>query len=152
MLLSNFKLGQRQIDQKLRPWKGLWEEAVPVGGWLRTIRAGLGLPAVSLAKRLGIKPASVANLEQSEAAGTVSLNTLRKAAAAMDCVVVYAVVPKSSLKEILERQAREKAKPLLARVSHTMALEMQGVDAEEMKHQAQEIVASLLENPRALWK
>jgi predicted DNA-binding mobile mystery protein A len=113
----------------------------------------LGIAGVDLARRLGVAPSSVAALENSEASGTVSLNSLRKAAEAMDCDLVYAIVPRSSLGKVLERRANAKADAMLRQVGQSMSLEAQGVKdstARELSREA--IVKSLLEKPSSLWK
>ena len=147
------RLGVKQLDEKLRPIRKLPSRDVPKGGWIRSLRSALGLAGVDLARRLGIAPSSVAALENSEAAGTVSLNTLRKAAAAMDCDLVYAIVPRSSIGKVLERRANEKAEAMLRHVGQSMNLEAQGViDDADRELYREVLVETLLQKPSALWK
>jgi len=146
------KLGRQQLDQKLKFWQPLRTQEVPARGWIRAIRSSLGLTAVALAKRLGVTPASVADLERSEASGTVSLNTLRKAATAMDCDLVYAIVPRTSLEAILEQRAAEKAQTMMGGVGQSMTLEAQSVEPFQTRQQAEALVRTLLYSPKALWK
>jgi predicted DNA-binding mobile mystery protein A len=92
------------------------------------------MSGVQLGKRLKVSPQTVEAMEKSEAAGTIQLNTLRRAAEAMDCTLVYALVPRTSLGNTVRNRARQIAKAALARVSHTMKLEDQdtgdrGLDA-----------------------
>ena len=58
--------------------------------------------------------------------------SLRRAAEAMECELVYAFVPKVSLEASLRTQAEKAAKKNMGIVSHTMRLEDQGLsrDAE----------------------
>jgi len=146
------KLGREQLDSKLKRWKLLRNQPVPTGGWLRAIRTGLGLPRLVLAKRLQVAPGSVDDLEYSEAGGTVSLNSLRKAAAAMNCDLVYAIVPRTSLGMILKERATEKATAILGRVGHTMKLEAQEVENPKMRKQTEALAKTLIDKPRTLWK
>jgi len=146
------KLGREQLDHKLKRWKLLRNQPVPTGGWLRAIRTSLGLPRPVLAKRLRVAPGSVDDLEYSEAGGTVSLNSLKKAAAAMNCDLVYAIVPRTSLRMILKEQATEKAKAILGRVGHTMKLEAQEVENQKIRKQTETLAQALINKPRALWK
>ena len=147
------RLGVKQLDERLRPIRKLTSRDVPKGGWIRSLRSALGLAGVDLARRLGIAPSSVAALENSEAAGTVSLNTLRKAAAAMDCDLVYAIVPRSSIGKVLERRANEKAEAMLRHVGQSMNLEAQGViDDADRELYREVLVETLLQKPSALWK
>ncbi len=67
---------------------------VPAAGWLREVRVARGVTQQALADALGCKRQACAQLERSEARGAISLYSLRKAAAAMDCELVYALVPR----------------------------------------------------------
>ncbi len=62
---------------------------------LQTARTDLLLSVKTLAERLGINRGAYANFEINEKRGTISLNTLARAAAAMDCELVYSVRSKS---------------------------------------------------------
>jgi len=91
-------------------------------------------------------------MEHSEASGTITLKSLRKAAAAMDCDLVYAIVPRATLEDILKQHASEKARTLLGRVGHSMVLEAQAVESSEDHQRVEALVQTLLDNPKALWK
>jgi predicted DNA-binding mobile mystery protein A len=146
------EMSRKQLDEKLKQLQQLIKNPAPKCGWLRAIRSSLGLPAVLLARKIGVKPASLSELEHSEANGTITLNSLRKVAVAMDCELVYAIVPRTSLDDILKRKAGEKARSILGRVGHSMKLEDQGVDARQVHEQVQSLTKTLLENPKAIWK
>lgn len=68
----------------------------PADGWLRQVRRARGVTQQALADALGCKRQACAQLERSEARGAISLYSLRKAAAAMDCELVYALVPRGA--------------------------------------------------------
>jgi predicted DNA-binding mobile mystery protein A len=146
------KLGRQQLDRKLKSWQVLRKQPIPAGGWLRAIRTSLGIPRLALAKSLKVAPGTVDDLEYSEASGTASLNSLRKAAAAMNCDLVYAIVPRTSLSAILKERATEKARAMLGRVGHTMKLEAQEIEHRKIRQQAQALVQALINKPRSLWK
>ena len=55
------------------------------------------LSTTQLAHRLGVQQSTVVRLEQSEKRGAVTLNSLRKAAEALGCELVYAFVPNKSV-------------------------------------------------------
>jgi len=106
----------------------------PGNGWIAAIRKCLGMSAHQLAKRIGIARQSVSELEARERDGSITLKSLRKAAEAMDCQLVYALIPqKGKLKDIVKRQALKKAKALVEPVDHTMMLEGQAVGGKEEK-------------------
>ena len=108
------------------------------------------MSAPQLGTRLGVKPQSVADLEKSEAYGTIQLKTLRKAAEALDCTLVYALAPNSSLEDAVQRRAREIARKEMERIGHTMDLEAQGLSQAERDAQIDEYVREHL-RARDLW-
>ncbi len=107
---------------------------------------------VDVAARAGISQPSVTRAEQGEAEGTIQLDTLRRMAAAMDCVVVYAIVPRRSLQETVEAQARRVAERELARVSRLMALEDQTPAAADARELLEKHAARVLSERRDLWR
>ncbi|CAA9323819.1 MAG: hypothetical protein AVDCRST_MAG89-1779 [uncultured Gemmatimonadetes bacterium] len=101
---------------------------------------------------MGISQAGVSKLERREADGSVTLNSLRTAADALECDVVYALVPRAgSLTAVMEKRAREIATAAVGRVSHTMRLEDQATSAAAVQAQIEELARDLLDTPRALW-
>ena len=67
------------------------------------------MSSAELAARMGTAQSTISGLEQSEVRGTIKLDTLRRAAAALDCQVVYYLAPRTSLDEVVRAQARKKA-------------------------------------------
>jgi transcriptional regulator with XRE-family HTH domain len=67
----------------------------PTGGWLRSVRDNLGITLTELANRLKVTPPAVRSFEQAEAEDRITLASLRRAAAAMDCDLVYALVSRA---------------------------------------------------------
>jgi predicted DNA-binding mobile mystery protein A len=123
--------------------------APPVRGWIKAIREALGMSTVQLGKRLRVKQPSVIALEQSEAKGTMQLATLRRVAEALDCTLVYALVPNKPLEEIVREQARAFVRRRLEPVEHSMALENQKVTSRHSKTQLDEVLRET--NPRLFW-
>jgi predicted DNA-binding mobile mystery protein A len=109
---------------------------MPSEGWLRTVRKALGMPGAQLAKKMGVTRARVAQAENAELAGGVSLKSMRAAAEAMGCRFVYAIVPSQSIEDIIIAQARKKAMAVVATASKHMALESQTLSE---KQTAQEV-------------
>jgi predicted DNA-binding mobile mystery protein A len=99
----------------------------PSNGWIRSIRESIGMSAADLGARLGIAPQSVLTLEKSELNGRAQMDSLKKAAEALDCTFVYALIPNSSLEDFVQRQLRKVATEKLKKVSHSMKLEDQEV-------------------------
>jgi predicted DNA-binding mobile mystery protein A len=122
---------------------------VPVRGWVKAIRAGLGMSSEQLAKRLGVKQPSVVAMEQSEAKGTIELATLRRVAEALDCTLVYVLVPNKPLETIVRDRARILLRRRRAPVEHSMLLEDQAVGAKDSKARLDEFLRET--NPSRLW-
>jgi predicted DNA-binding mobile mystery protein A len=97
------------------------------------------MSAAAVAARLGTTAGAVTRLEQSEAAGRVRLDTLRRAADALGCDLVYLLVPRRPLTTVVRERARELARGQLAAVAQTMLLEDQATDqAAELEDQLTE--------------
>jgi predicted DNA-binding mobile mystery protein A len=107
------------------------------------------MSSAQLAHRLGIRQPSVVALEQSEVKGTIELATLRRAAAALDCTLVYALVPNKPLETIVRDRARALALRLRSPIEHSMLLENQTVNGINSEALLDEFVDEL--NPRRLW-
>ena len=117
------------IDIKLTAMQTAASELVkPRGGWVKAIRVGLGMSLAHLAFRMKLAPSTVHRLEASEVAGTISLLSLQRFADELGCDLVYALVPKQPLEEVVWNQATQVAQRNLARIQTTMALEEQGLD------------------------
>jgi predicted DNA-binding mobile mystery protein A len=142
-----------QLEQMLRPARKLQDLQRPRLGWVRAIREALGMSSPQLARRVGIKAAqSVEDMQKDEVSGVIKLQTLHKLARALDCELVYALVPRKSLEEIRRDQATSVAKRLIKRVSHSMSLEDQAISREAEQRQLERRVEKLLAgSPKALW-
>ncbi len=126
--------------------------ARPPRGWLRAIRDALGLTTMQLAKRLGVSQPRVVALEKGEVDETVTLASLRRAAEAMDCQLVYAMVPNRPLVDMIKERAQVKADEQIARVNHTMRLENQALTADDQRRQREILIDQLLRgNLSRLW-
>ena len=146
------KSALEQLDVTLIRFASLRDTSPPQRGWIRAIREALGMSGRHLASRLGVSKMRIADMERAEVTGATSLKTLRRAAEAMDCVLVYALVPKTSLNDTLQKQARQKARQDTARASHTMALEDQALSRDDTDKATEIAAASLLAKiPRTLW-
>ncbi len=140
---------RRFLDRALAPYHGLPRRRPPKG-WIRALRDALGMTAEQLGERLGVTQPSVQRLERSEAEDTIQLNTRRRVAEALDCEVVYALVPRENLQTIYDRAARHVALRELRAVSHSMVLEDQAVEDEDEDERLQRFIADELD-PREVW-
>jgi predicted DNA-binding mobile mystery protein A len=117
--------GRELLDRHFDEWQPLRGLARPPRGWVRAVREALGMSAAALAARLGTTAGAVTRLEQSEAADRIRLDTLRRAADALGCDLVYLLVPRRPLRTVVRERARELAHEQVAAVEQTMLLEDQ---------------------------
>jgi len=98
----------------------------PAGGWLRAVRQALGLAQADVAKNVGISKQAYAQFEHGETKDTLTLASLQRAAEAMDCDLVYYLVPRAnSFGELATRL--DPTFVHLQASEHSMALEGQAV-------------------------
>jgi len=126
------------LDSRLIPLGPPARYAPPRIGWIRALRDALGMSAAALATRMGLKDSSsVRSLETKEMTGGIRLSSLRRAAEAMDCTLVYAFIPNESLQGSVRRQAMKVLETQLRRASQTMALEAQEAPTLDASREAQ---------------
>lgn len=155
-MTNNFKaLMIPQLDDALEAYRLASGSPRPPSGWIKAIREAIGMTKAQLAQRVHLSPSTVNTLERSEARGAITLESLDKLARAMDCRLVYAIVPNGqrSLEQLVRERAELVARRQHSRVSHTMRLEEQGLDERQEKRQLKRIVESLLSgSKRELWR
>lgn len=140
---------RRVMENKVCSWQRLRTDKRPPNGWLKAIRGALGFSTRQLADRLGVQHSSVLRLEKREVKGKVSIESLDKAAQAMNCKLIYAIVPKvkfKNLNDIIEQQAIGLASHLVKKARHTMKLESQDISDREAKKQVSRLAAQLKMN------
>jgi predicted DNA-binding mobile mystery protein A len=95
-------------------------------GWIASVRQALALTLEDVGKRLHASRQAVQQLEKAEAKDRITLGALRRAAEAMGCELVYALVPRDgSFSELAEQPTRDRATRDVKSVMHTMMLEDQ---------------------------
>jgi len=102
---------RRQLDKQLEPMRRSGRlMARPPAGWVRAIRNAIGMTAAQLGNRLGVSQQRALVIEKSELVGSVTLASLARAAEALDCRLVYAIVPRVSLEKLVEDRAARLAR------------------------------------------
>jgi predicted DNA-binding mobile mystery protein A len=141
-----------RLDGRLSPLRKLRAHmAVPRGGWSKAIRTALGMTLEDLAARLGITRSALSRMETSEQNETIQIDTLRRVAEAMNCDLVYALVPRQPLQEMVDQQRARAAKELDAKTRTHMRLEGQEERDASLTDWRKEHSASLISD-RKLWK
>jgi len=148
MTIATNRSARRELDRRLA---GVSRDqlAAPRAGWVRAVRQALGMSAADLGGRMGVTHSAVHDLESAEGLGRVTLERLSRAAKAMDCELVYALVPRTSLSQTVENQARFRIAHQVSATGRSMDLEAQGTDleADEIAEQWQALI-----DTRQLWK
>jgi predicted DNA-binding mobile mystery protein A len=117
-----------QLDRSLEPYQTARKIPRPSKGWIHSVRQALGVSSGEIARRLGTSRQLPLQLEKGEAEDRITLKSLRAVANALDCDLVYALVPRAgSMQELIENRARAEAKKQVLGVEHSMALENQAV-------------------------
>ncbi len=142
-----------QLDRRLAEIGRFASVAVrPPRGWIRAIRDGLGMTTSQLAKRMGVTQPRISELERAEVAGRVSMESIERAAQAMGCRVVYALVPLAPLGDVLRKRAEVFAEREVSAIEQSMKLEDQGVgDPARREDIRRRVVEDLLRSPSRLW-
>ena len=143
---------RRQLDKRLNAMRNAEEFTRPQRGWVKAIREALGMTTAQLAKRLGVSQPRVVGIEQAEAKGAITLDSLERAAHALDCQLVYALVPRKPLDALIAERASHLATTRLNSTRHSMALEAQALDANDEDEQRKRLIRQLIEQAGSeLW-
>jgi predicted DNA-binding mobile mystery protein A len=141
-----------QLDKRLNELRLLTNATRPSRGWIRAVREALGMTTAQLAKRMDVRQPRIVELEKAEASGNITMRSLERAAEALGCQVVYALIPREPLTTTLEERALQVAERQLSSVEQTMRLEAQGVDDQAQRKRTLERLADdLLRRPARLW-
>jgi len=145
-------LARKNLDKKLGALRDA-DFSRPRGGWVRAIRDALGISSRQLASRMDVAQSRIVTLEKAESTGSTTLKSLREAAEALDCKLVYALVPIRPLDETLRARARQKAVDQYAMVAQGMLLENQSLTVPQMNEEIERLTDEILAEPlRLLWE
>ena len=143
-------LARTQLDKRLNSLRET-EFARPPRGWVKAIREALGMTAEQLAIRIGVTRPRVHEIEKNEVSGSITLDSLARAANALDCQLVYALIPRKPLEAMSYERAVVCARAQLKSAAHSMALEDQAVDEKDQKSQL-ESLAKALQGSSKIWQ
>lgn len=142
-----------QLDQKLKPFLKARMVPVPERGWINTIRTTLNMTMAQLGTRLNITRQGVKSIEDSEANGTITLNSLKEVANVMDLKFVYALVPKNgTIDDLIEIKAEKLAQKIVLRTNQNMKLEDQGIGDDKINKTIKDLAADIKRELRkSIW-
>lgn len=143
----------RQLDARLVSWRNVaLNSPTPKTGWLKTVRTTLELSTEQLSRRMRIERSVLSRLEKAEADGAITFKSLQRAADALGCDLVYALVPRTSLESIVRNAAADIVDKEIKSTKRTMALEAQTPDEWVSKTQREDRINKLLYSSwRKLW-
>jgi predicted DNA-binding mobile mystery protein A len=147
------KLLVEQLDIKLDPFQKAETVLVPNRGWINTIRTTLNMTMAQLGNRLNITRQGVKSIEESESKGTISINSLKEVAKALDLKLVYGFVPKDgSFDNLINNKAEKLAQKIVLRTNQNMKLENQGIEDEKISESIKELTDEIKREMRkSLW-
>lgn len=138
------KLALTQIERRLRKLRIAFSDSKVRPGWIRHMRHALGITLQKLAERTQVSKASIAQAERNESKGKITVETLKKIAAAMECEFVYAFVPKENIKSILKKKALAKSRQIIFEADTHMTLEDQRVE-QDINARIEQLAITLIE-------
>lgn len=143
-----------QLDQKLKPFQKTEMVLVPDKGWINTIRTTLNMTMAQLGTKLGITKQGVKRIEESEAKGSISINSLKEIGSALDLKLVYGFVPKDgTIDNLINIKAQTLAKKIVLRTNQNMKLEDQGISEEKIKQSVIDLTTEIKREMRkSLWE
>lgn len=143
---------QDQYRSKINQLIDIKRISRPKEGWIRTLRKALGMSSPQLAERLEVSKSQASQIERMEIEDRITLNQLRRVADALDCDLVYALVPRQSVENMIRDRARLKAEKLVRKTDVQMKLEAQQLSKEKLEEQLKfETERLVREMPRDLW-
>jgi predicted DNA-binding mobile mystery protein A len=106
-----------------------------------------------LGTKLNITRQGVRKIEESEAHGTITLNTLKEVATALELKLVYALVPKDgTIDDLIQVKAEKLARKIVLRTNQNMKLEDQGIGDEKLKDTINDLANEIKREVRkSLW-
>jgi predicted DNA-binding mobile mystery protein A len=146
-------LARRQLDKRLNILRMPDIFARPPRGWIKAIREALGMTTAQLAKRIGVSQPRVVAIEKAEKGSSITLDSLERAARAMDCQVVYALIPRKPLDDMVRERDNMLPKKRLQSTRHSMALEAQSVEGSDEEEQLKRLSERLINKAGSgLWE
>ena len=148
------KITEKQMVRDLEASANLLKQIrTPKKGWVKQIRDILNMPTRVLAKKCGLARSTVSRLEQSEQNKSITLNSLERLAAGLNCDVRYMLVPREPINQYVRKKAIETARKEMLKVSHTMSLEDQKTSEQKLNEQIEDLADDLLnKKSRMIWE
>ena len=82
-----------ELERQVRPFRRARNNSRPLEGWLRAMRLAAGIPVERVAHDMSFTKKMVFQMERSEQRHTITLERLGRMARALECDLVYGLVP-----------------------------------------------------------
>ena len=138
-------LARKHLDTRLNSIRTSSDVLRPPKGWVKAIRESLGMSAEQLAARIGVTKPRVYEIEKAEISGSITLNSLERTAHAIECQLVYTLIPRLPLQKTVEMRAMEIARERIRAASHSMSLEDQALDENELSEHIEKLAREILD-------
>ncbi|MGE0568450.1 MAG: mobile mystery protein A [Bacteroidia bacterium] len=147
------KLLIEQLDKKMKVFRVSSSVIMPKKGWVNSVRTTIGMTLQQLANRMKVSPQNVGELEKREANGSITINTLKDAANALEMKLIYGFIPKDeSLEKMIEKKARKIAFEIVNRTSTSMRLEDQENNKKRIEKSIKIKTKEIMDEiPKYLW-
>jgi hypothetical protein len=110
MRTEGWKERLRELDETAMALRMAQHRSKNIVGWLRTVRRAVDVPAAEVAGRMGVVLSDLYRMECAEGREAIESQTLRRAAEALGCDLVYGLAPKEeTLMARAERIEAERA-------------------------------------------
>jgi len=142
-----------QLDQKLEPFQKTEMVLVPDKGWINTIRTTLNMTMAQLGAQLNVTRQGVKKIEESEAKGTISINSLKEVGEVLDLKFIYGFAPKEgTIDNLIDLRAKKLARKIVLRTNQNMKLEGQGISNEKINQSIKDLTNEIKREMRkSLW-
>jgi predicted DNA-binding mobile mystery protein A len=147
------KLILEQLDRKLQPFKGTEKIQIPTKGWINTIRKALNMTLEQFGKKMNITKQGMKKIEESEAADSISIKSMKEVGKVIDMRFVYGYVPNTgTFEKMVAEKSHELAKKIVLRTNQNMLLEDQGTDKKRIQEAINELTLEIKrEIRRSIW-
>jgi len=137
----------------LKPFLGSEIIIIPDKGWINTIRTTINMTLEQLGKKLKMTKQGVKRIEESEAAGTITIKSLKEVGNALEMKFVYGFVPiDGSIDSLLDRKSKILAEKIILRTNHNMMLEDQGIEKGNLRNAIEDLSKEIkFELKKAIW-
>jgi predicted DNA-binding mobile mystery protein A len=142
-----------QLNRKLEPFEKISKLTIPEKGWIYTIRKSLNMTLEQLGKKIKITRQGIKKIEEREASGSITLNTLREIGEALDMKLIYGFSSKyDSIDQMVDINATKLATKIVLRTHQNMQLENQANSDEQIKNAIIELSQEIKREMRkSLW-